>query len=70
MNASEDEVPAPSGEGFSSGYILKIDLLQKKVSGIREIDEFTALRDIDLEGMDFAELEPPEAKAPEEADPG
>ncbi len=69
LNAPEDEVPAPSGEGFSSGYILKIDLLQKKVSGIREIDEFTALRDIDLEGVDFAELEPPEAKAPEEADP-
>jgi len=69
LNASEDEVPAPSGEGLSYGYILKIDLVNVSVSGFREIDEFTALRDIDLQGMDFAELEPPEAAAREQSNP-
>lgn len=69
LNVSEDEVPAPSGEGLSPGYLLKVDLLDKKVIGFREMEEITALREIDLEGMDFAELEPPEAAAPEESNP-
>ncbi|TET57096.1 MAG: hypothetical protein E3J50_01800, partial [Dehalococcoidia bacterium] len=46
LNASEDEAPAPSGEGLSPGYLLKVDLLEKKVIGFREIEEVTALRDI------------------------
>lgn len=68
LNASEDEATAPSEEGFSSAYILKIDLLERKVSGFREIDEFT-LREMNLKDMDFVELEPSEAKASEETNP-
>jgi len=69
LNASADEAPAPSGEGLSPGYLLKVDLLEKKVIGFQEIEEVTALRDIDLEGMDFVGLEPPEAATPEEGNP-
>ena len=68
LNASEDEIPAPSGEGLSYGYVVKIDLLQKKVSRFWEIDEFT-VREQNLKDMDFAELEPPEVAAPEESNP-
>ena len=65
----ETEVsPAPPGE-LVPGYILKVDLLEKKVSEFGEIDEVIALRDINLEHIDFAKFEPSEGAAPEEADP-
>lgn len=59
---------APPGE-LVPGYILKVDLLEKKVSEFGEIDEVIALKDMDLEGIDFAKFEPSEGAAPEEADP-
>jgi hypothetical protein len=62
--------PSPSEEELFSGYILKVDLLEKRVSEFGEIDEVTALRDINLEDIDFVKLEPAETAAPEEADLG
>ena len=70
---SREPVPAPEEgslvpeEGLFAGYVLRVDLLEKKVSGFGEIDEGTGLGDIDLEEIDFASLEPPEVAAPEEA---
>jgi len=66
-------VPAPEEgssvpeEGLFAGYILRVDLLEKKVSGFGEIDEVTALGDMNLDQINFANLEPPEVAAPEEA---
>jgi len=57
-----------SEEELFSGYILKVDLLEKRVSEFGEIDEVTALKDINLEDIDFVKLEPAETAAPEEAD--
>ena len=62
--------PSPSEGELFSGYILKVDLLEKRVSEFGEIDEVTALRDINLEDIDFVKLEPAETAAPEEADLG
>ena len=61
-------VLSPSEEELFSGYILKVDLLEKRVSEFGEIDEVTALKDINLEDIDFVKLEPAETVAPEEAD--
>ena len=66
--APGEVLPASSGEWFP-GYILKVDLLEKKVSEFGEIDEVIALNDINLEDIDFEKFEPPEGAAPEEADP-
>jgi len=63
-------VLSPSEGELFSGYILKVDLLEKRVSEFGEIDEVTALRDINLEDIDFVKLEPAETAAPEEADLG
>ena len=68
LNASEDDVPAPE-ETLFPGYLLKVDLLEKKVIGFREMEAVTPLREMNLKDMDFAELEPPEAAAPEETNP-
>ncbi|MFO7773866.1 MAG: hypothetical protein R6V59_08065 [Dehalococcoidia bacterium] len=59
--------PTPPGE-LLPGYVLRIDLLEKKVSELGEIDEVKALGDINLDEMDFARLEPAEVTAPEEDD--
>jgi len=75
FSASEPPEPGPGEAGNISpgelvpGYILKVDLLEKKVSEFGEIDEVIALRDINLEHIDFAKFEPSEGAAPEEADP-
>lgn len=70
---SGEPVPGPE-EGSSvpeeelfAGYVLHVDLLEKKVSGFGQIHEVTGLGDIDLEAIDFASLEPPDVAAPEEA---
>lgn len=72
--ADEDVLHAP-GEGLPaaynitvSGYILKVDLVEKKATEFGKVDEITALQDIDLEDVDFVKFEPPESTAPEEAD--
>ncbi len=68
-----EPVPAPEEgsfvpeEGLFAGYVLRVDLLEKKVSGFGQLHEVTGLGDIDLEEIDFASLEPPEVAAPEEA---
>lgn len=70
---SGEPVPAPEEgssvpeEGLFAGYVLRVDLLEKKVSGFGQLHEVTGLGDIDLEEIDFASLEPPEVAAPEEA---
>jgi len=58
----------PSEEELLPGYILKVDLLEKRVNEFGEIDEVTALRNINLEDIDFVKLEPAGSAAPEEAD--
>jgi len=63
-----DALSPSSEEELFSGYILKVDLLEKRVSEFGEIDEVTALKDINLEDIDFVKLEPAETAAPEEAD--
>jgi len=71
--APEEALPVPD-EGLppgdvppGAGYILKVDLVEKKVSGFGETDEFATLREMNLKDMDFAELEPPEVAAPGES---
>ena len=67
-DAGGDILTAPGEESFSasnvtvSGYILKVNLAEEKVTGFGEIDE-----DIDFDDIDFVQLAP-EASAPEEAD--
>jgi hypothetical protein len=66
----EHALPAP-GEGSPSaynitvsGYILKVNLAEEKVTEFGKVDEITSLRDINLDNIDFAKLEPPEGTAP------
>jgi hypothetical protein len=72
----KDALPAPGEGSFSagnitvSGYILKVDLAEEKVTEFGPVDEITGLRDINLEDVDFTKFEPPEGTAPEEADLG
>jgi len=61
----EDVLHAP-GEGLPpaysitvSGYILKVDLMEKKAIEFGKVDEITTLQDIDLEDINFVNLEPP-----------
>jgi hypothetical protein len=73
--SGEAALPAPGEVWLSvcnttvSGYILKVDLVEKKATGFSKVDEITSLRYINLEDIDFAKFEPPEGAAPEEADP-
>jgi hypothetical protein len=73
--SGEDVLPALAEGWLSvynitvSGYVLKVDLAQEKVTEFGKVDEITSLRDINLEDIDFAKFEPPEGAAPEEADP-
>jgi hypothetical protein len=63
-----EDSPTPPGE-LSPGYIIKVDLREKKVSQLGEVDEVTALEDINLADVDFVNLEPLEVTAPEDSDP-
>ncbi len=49
-----------------SGYILKVNLAEEKVTEFGKVDEITGLRYVNLEDIDFAKLEPPEGEEPEE----
>ena len=66
----EDALPAPGEGSFSaanitvSGYILKVNLAEEKVTEFGKLDESTGLRDINLDDIDFAKLEPAEGMAP------
>jgi hypothetical protein len=51
-------VPGEPSEELPPGYILKVDLLEKKVTGFGEIEEGRALKDIKLEDIDFVMFEP------------
>ena len=66
MPAPEEGSSVPE-EGSFAGYVLRVDLLEKEVSGFGQIDEVTALGDMNLDQINFANLEPPEVAAPEEA---
>ncbi|HEU65149.1 MAG TPA: hypothetical protein ENN57_00600 [Chloroflexi bacterium] len=65
---SGEVLPTSPGE-LSPGYILKVDLLEKKVSECGEIDEATALKDINLEDIDFVKFGPTEGAPSEGAEP-
>ncbi len=75
FSESEPLGPIPGEAGNTSpgelvpGYILKVDLLEKKVSEFGEIDEVIALKDMNIEDIDFAKFESSEGAAPDEADP-
>ncbi|RLC64290.1 MAG: hypothetical protein DRI01_03695 [Chloroflexi bacterium] len=68
-DAGGDILTAPGEESFSasnvtvSGYILKINIAEEKVTGIGEINE-----DIDFKDIDFENLDLSEGVTPEEAD--
>ncbi|MCK4843354.1 MAG: hypothetical protein KAS83_00075 [Dehalococcoidia bacterium] len=68
----EDILTAPGEGSFStcnitvSGYILKVNLAEEKVTEFGKVDEITGLRDINLDDIDFAKLEPLEGEEPEE----
>jgi hypothetical protein len=40
------------------GYIIKIDLVEQRATGFSKVDSVTALKDIKLEDIDFAQFEP------------
>ena len=70
----EDVVPA-FGEGAPSacnitvsGYILKVDLAEEKVTDFGKVDEIKGLRYMNLEDVDFTKLALPEGDEPEEED--
>ena len=68
-DAGGDILTAPGEESFSasnvtvSGYILKINIAEEKVTGIGEINE-----DIDFKDIDFENLDLSEGVTPEQAD--
>ncbi len=71
----DENVLPVTGEGFPpaynitvSGYILKVDLVEKKAIEFGKLDEITTLQDIKLEDIDFVKFEPLEGTAPKEAD--
>ena len=72
-DAGGDILIAPGEESFSasnvtvSGYILKVDLVEKKATEFGRLDDIISLQDIELDDIDFVQLAP-EAAAPEEAD--
>ena len=72
-DAGGDILTAPGEESFSasnvtvSGYILKVDLVEKKATEFGRLDDIISLQDIELDDIDFVQLAP-EAAAPEEAD--
>jgi hypothetical protein len=51
------EFHTPSNITFS-GYIIKIDLVEERATGFSKVDSVTALKDIKLEDIDFAQFEP------------
>jgi hypothetical protein len=57
-DAPSPVVPGEPSEELPPGYILKVDLLEKKVTGFGEIEEGRALKDIKLEDIDFVQFEP------------
>ena len=69
QDAGGDILTAPGEESFSasnvtvSGYILKINIAEEKVTGIGEINE-----DIDFKDIDFENLDLSEGVTPEQAD--
>ncbi|MFW6118295.1 MAG: hypothetical protein ACOC6R_02240 [Chloroflexota bacterium] len=71
-DAGGDILTAPGEESFStsnvtiSGYILKVDLEEDKVTELGQVDEIKGLGDVDLEDIDFAGFEPLESEGPEE----
>ncbi|MGQ9545663.1 MAG: hypothetical protein ACUVTR_00635 [Dehalococcoidia bacterium] len=60
---NEDKLAARGEGSFSthgavvSGYILRVDLSQAKVTGFGKVDEITGLGDVNLEDMNFAKFE-------------
>jgi hypothetical protein len=65
--SGEDVGPAPRPPRWEfhstsnitfSGYIIKIDLVEERATGFSKVDSVTALKDIKLEDIDFAQFEP------------
>lgn len=63
-------VPA-GGEGWLaasnstvSGYILKVDIAEGKVTEFGQVDNVTNLQHVNLEDINFAKFEPPEGDEP------
>jgi len=59
-----------AGNVTVSGYILKVDLAEEKVTEFGRVDDITSLWYINLEDIDFANFGPPENEDSEEADLG
>lgn len=72
-DAGGDILTAPGEESFSAsnvsvcGYILKVDLVEKKATEFSSVDDIISLQYIKLDDLEFVQLAP-EAAAPEEAD--
>jgi hypothetical protein len=75
--ASSDTLPGeytlPAGEGSLtagnitvSGYILKVDLAEEKVTEFGQVDEITGLRHVNLEDVDFTKIALPESEEPDD----
>jgi len=59
------EESTSTGNITVSGYILKVDLAEDKVTEFGQVDETKGLRYVDLEDIEFAKFEPPESDEPE-----
>lgn len=59
------EESTSTGNITVSGYILKVDLAEDKVTEFGQLDETKGLRYVDLEDIEFAKFEPPESDEPE-----
>jgi hypothetical protein len=59
------EESTSTGNITVSGYILKVDLAEDKVTEFGQVDETKGLRYVDLGDIEFAKFEPPESDEPE-----
>jgi len=72
-DAGGDILTAPGEESFSAsnvsvcGYILKVDIVEKKATEFGRVDDTISFQDIDFDDIEFVQLAP-EAAAPEEDD--
>jgi hypothetical protein len=57
-----DEESNTTREATISGYILKVDLAEDRVTEVGQVNDVKGLQYIDLDDVDFTDFEPPESE--------
>jgi hypothetical protein len=63
--AAPGEESNTARDATTSGYILKVDLAEGKVTEFGQVENVTDLQHVNLEDINFAKFEPPESDGPE-----